>query len=699
MDLLTLRRTKAGNPRLFWVQQTRHSAHRHAGLRKGLLILTGILAGIFALILIFGVVLFVTKGSFIKGTVENIASARTGRTVVIDGPFRLYPDPHIRLHAEGISISNPDWAQADQFFQADLVDARLDLWKLLGGNLTFRLLRLDQSRLELERDAENRKTWVFDETAPPAAIDIPVMYDGRITRSTVRFRDAAADFGLTFRIAGFESDREGARGPLTLEGNGRVRRGDFKLQGVIHQPRDFFRQEPSQIELAIQAAGSAVRITGLLPSTSSLDEADLTISLSGRSLDEPFALIGVVLSPSRPYKLDGDLKIEDASAHIENLRGRIGDSDIAGRLSITWLEDERLFLDADLESKALHIIDIGPIIGIPPEQLEKTDKKPAPAEGAAPPRVLPKAPLEVKGLERYDARLRYRAASIRAPGLPLEDVRLNLTLDDRKLTLDPVAIDLAKGRAVGRITINARQAPIVTDYDIDLRDLRMSSFLKEAGLGGSDTSGIIRGRVDLVGEGPTVRQSLASADGRIALIIPQGELKLIAAHLAELDFGNLLLSLLGNSDKSTRIRCGLIAFTVKDGIAEADPILISTEETELMATGKVSFKDESLDLDFRGLSKDFSLVAGQSPIKIGGYFAAPVINPISGELAARTGAAVALGLLATPLAALAAFIDLGDQEKAACEPLLKGLPAAAEKRAREEREQREKQEKKGKKEK
>ena len=94
--------------------------------------------------------------------------------------------------------------------------------------------------------------------------------------------------------------------------------------------------------------------------------------------------------------------------------------------------------------------------------------------------------------------------------------------------------------------------------------------------------------------------------------------------------------------------------------------------------GGFSFKNESLDLAFRADGKKFSLFSGQSPIGINGYFAKPGIDVISPELIARGGAAAALGIAASPLAAVLAFVDVGDAKSAACGPVLAGATAAAQ---------------------
>ena len=98
----------------------------------------------------------------------------------------------------------------------------------------------------------------------------------------------------------------------------------------------------------------------------------------------------------------------------------------------------------------------------------------------------------------------------------------------------------------------------------------------------------------------------------------------------------------------------------------------------MLGRGGFSFRNESLDLAFRADGKKFSLFSGQSPVGITGYFAKPGINVISPELIARGGAAAALGIVASPLAAVLAFVDVGDAKSAACGPVLAGATATAQ---------------------
>ena len=94
--------------------------------------------------------------------------------------------------------------------------------------------------------------------------------------------------------------------------------------------------------------------------------------------------------------------------------------------------------------------------------------------------------------------------------------------------------------------------------------------------------------------------------------------------------------------------------------------------------GGFSFRDESVNVRFRADAKKFSVFSGQSPVNIGGYFAQPKLGIVTPQLLARGGAAVALGVVATPLASVLAFVDPGDARSAACGRVLAAAPAAAQ---------------------
>ena len=286
---------------------------------------------------------------------------------------------------------------------------------------------------------------------------------------------------------------------------------------------------------------------------------------------------------------------------------------------------------------------------------------------------MPDAPLAVESLGQFDAQIDYTAARIRAVKLPLENLHLGLGLDNRLLTLKPLAFDIAGGRLTGDIIIDGRRKPVQTDYDIRLSQVALSRLMVGFKVEDAGTTASMRGRLQLHGTGDTVQKSLATSDGRIALVFPAGTMWLRNIDLAELDVQNFITGFIGKRLKEPRkINCGVIGFTVKNGHAVADPILFDSNKAVFRGAGGFNFADESLAMSIEGDSKQFSLFSGQSPIGIRGWFADPHINPISGELLSRAGAAIALGVLATPIAAIAAFVDIGDAKSENCTPILAG---------------------------
>ncbi len=115
-------------------------------------------------------ILFITKGRFLKGPFERFASAQLERQVDVGGDFQLYFAPlNVKFYAEDIRIANPRWAREKQFFTAKRVDTRLSTLPLIFGRRILRFVDLDGARVALEWDNGNkRNSWTFgDPNRPP----------------------------------------------------------------------------------------------------------------------------------------------------------------------------------------------------------------------------------------------------------------------------------------------------------------------------------------------------------------------------------------------------------------------------------------------------------------------------------------------------------------------------------------------------
>ncbi len=414
------------------------------------------------------------------------------------------------------------------------------------------------------------------------------------------------------------------------------------------------------------AVETQVSVAGRLHQTDSIDGSDLRLTVRGRNLQSAFMLLGLVSPATRPYDVATRLTKNGGVYRFRGLNGRIGDSDISGAITAN-LAGARPLLTGDLSTRVLDIVDVGPLIGYSPARLDTPGGSVVTRTASGTPRVIPDAPLAIDQLKAFDAQIRYSAGNIRTGAAKLSGLVLDVDLKNSRLLLKPVAFNIFGGRLTSTIDLDARVRPVVTTYDISMSRVPLGQLLTSFDVAKSGTTASVFGRIHLTGKGDTMRKSLATANGRIALVFPAGTLWVRNIQLGKLDLQNYITAgILKKLKKPQEIRCGVIAFTVKDGISAADPVVFDTSRANFRGRGQFSFKDESLDLSVRGYSKEFSLFSGQSPVGIKGYFAAPSIRPISGQLLVRAGVGVGLGVATGGIGAILAFVDLGGAKNVNC---------------------------------
>ena len=113
----------------------------------------------------------------------------------------------------------------------------------------------------------------------------------------------------------------------------------------------------------------------------------------------------------------------------------------------------------------------------------------------------------------------------------------------------------------------------------------------------------------------------------------------------------------------------------------ARTLVMDTEAEKILGEGSVDLANERYALTLSAKSKKASVMALRGPILIDGSFKSPKIHPATGPIAVRVGTSVALGVAATPLAALLPLIDFGGATDADCRALMQDAKESVEARA------------------
>lgn len=655
------------------------TAHR-LPIRTPLAAGLSVLVSILGLIVLAWTILYVTKGRFLRPTFESVVGSLTNREVRVGGDFQLYFDPlDLKLVAQRMTISNPSYATRPYLFAADSIHTRIAPFSLIFGRRHARFLDLRKAAIDLEWDPQHRtNTWTFSESKGKP-VQFPIIDRATVVGTTLRYKDAKLQLLTDLKFESISSTGTRIDDSVRFSGDGVARATPFTVTGALLSPNETAARGRNQLILRARAAANVITVGGTLPSLADIEDVPLRTTARGANLATLLNIIGVVIPETRDYRLSANMvKSGDAYA-FTGLRGTFGDSDLAGKFTAD-ASGERLLLTADLATRTLDIIDAAPFIGYNPDTVAAKGAMAAAAEtGAAPARLLPDATFPVAAMQRFDAKVDWTVRTVRSRSIPISDVSVRLDLNRGRLALSPFTFAMARGNVASDILFDTRQRPTAARYDIRLAPTPLGRLLAGWGVEESGTSGTVRGRIDLDGRGDTIHDTLASSRGRIAFVLPAGTFWTRNVQLAELDIGTFVQKMFEDKLKEpVRINCGLVGFTVRRGVAAADPILIDTQKNVMLSRGGFSFRNESIDLAFRADSKKFSLFAGQSPVRIGGTFASPSFDAISPELIGRAGAGLGLAAVATPLAGILAFVDVGDAKSADCGPVLAGASARAQ---------------------
>ena len=647
-----------------------------------------VLLGMVATLFLAWLVLYVTKGRFLKHPFERIAGSLTGRQVSVAGDFQLYFDPlTIHFRAESLRISNPAFASRRDLFVTRRIDARIAPLSMIFGRRHFYRLDVDDGAVDLEwNPAHDRNSWTFGEKQGGKPLELPTIDRARVSGTTLRYVDPRMELRTDLAFRTITSSDAKIGDAVRFSGTGRVRATPFTLAGALLSPDATVARGQNKLVLSADAAHNHIDVSGTLPSLADIENVPLQVASRGRNVAELLDIIGVAVPLTRAYRVHAQMVKRGDTYTFTRLAGRFGASDIAGSFTVENRQP-RLHVGATLVTRRLDIIDAAPFIGYNPDIVaSKGALAAAAAAGAGPARLLPDAALPIEALKRFDADLRYKVGMVRSKNVPISNVDLTLDLTDRRLQLSPLTFEMARGRVASDIVLDTRARPARDRYDIRLAPTPMGRLLAGYGVAEAGTTGVVKGRLQLAGVGDSLHASLASAHGRIALVMPSGTFWTRNVQLAELDLGTFALKMFqGRLKEPVRINCGLIGFTVRDGIAAADPILIDTQKSVIVGRGGFSFKSEGLDLAFRADAKRISIFSGQSPVGLTGSFAKPGIEVVSPQLLERAGVGLGLAALAGPPGALLAFVDVGDAKSAQCAPILAARPATAQRTTRGER--------------
>ncbi len=616
----------------------------------------GTLAVLLGLVAVLGAAAVLLDASHFRGPLIRYFSARTDRQIRVEGTleghlFSLHP----RLVAERVAIGNPPWTPPGTTAEIQRLTLVLDLSTFLH-TFSIRSLEMQGATLHLARDLEGRANWQWTDPRKPGAEGSPFIRSLSVTNAHVEVQDVRRHLKFNGTVSARDVGTGVAR-PLRVDASGRLndRPVTFAVNGdplATASPRQAYR-----FAFGERSSGSLLVGRGSLPRPFDFREFEATFAAEGQDMRDLYFLTGVTLPDTGAYHLSGQFVRHDANFRFSDLQATSGQSDVRGTLDIAASSNPSR-IDADLQSERFRLSDLGTrAAGRAPE-----------SSAASQARLLPDIALHLEGLRLSDAAISFHGARVEAGSVSFHAVAAKVRIEHGVLKASPVTASFFdQGTLTGSLKLDATKELPAADLDVRVKDLPLGQ-LGRKDPGQAPLEGRLQGRFILKGRGVTVRRLAANADGNVTVVLPRGTIR---ASLAELAGGDLTRSLgLLGQDKQTDIRCGIASFEVHDGTMSSQTLVFDTDPVLITGKGAIHLDSEALDFVLNARPKRARLVRVRAPLTVRGTLAHPSIGIEKGNAVAQAGAAVALGVALTPVAALLAFVDAGLAKDADCGALI-----------------------------
>lgn len=636
--------------------------------------------GLLGLLALLVLIIALFDWNRLRPWVEEKATEALQRPVSIQGDLDVQWDwrdgwlPWPQISARNIVAGHPEGFQGEneRMAEVDYLNVSINPFPLFSRHVEIERLEIGDSRLVLERNLEDKNNWAYKrntDTEKEGEGWTVELQSVALRRVEVQVTDQLRKLDMRTRFNSLDTDAKDGYG-MDWESSGKFNdaevTGRGKVGGLLSL-RD--GSEPFPMQGEISFGETRMAIEGGMTAPKGVASLNVGLKLAGSSLSDLNALFGLALPSTPPFQTEGRLiGLLDRPERVwryEDFKGVVGESDLRGTVEYT-VRDPRPRLTGTLASDLLRFRDLGPLIGIesadqPGQKKKRDDPDKEPDRKQPPGKVLPVAKIGSDTWDVMDADVQFTGKRIlRNEDLPLDDIEAHVVLKDRVLSLKPLKFGIAGGTMTNTINVDGTSDQLRSELVMEARALQLKQLFP--GAESMDASfGQLHGDANLRGTGDSIASLLGTSDGEMSLALSPGTISRFLMEAAGLNVANaIFVKLFG--DEQIMVECLVADFAVKDGIVRTRAFVLETEDAVVTMEGQVSLKNETLDLDVRPENKTLRVLTLRSPLYAKGTFKNPDVGVQAAPVAARAGAAVVLGVLAAPLAALVPLLNVGTDD-------------------------------------
>ena len=577
------------------------------------------------------------------------------------------PWPH--LIANDVHVGNPAHMKQADMAAVKQFSFSLNPLGLLHHTIGIPVLRFDAPRVDLVRTDASHYNWVYkkEEKESKWKLDLERVV---LTDGVMRFVDAVTKADVTANVRTLANDpKYGISFEVGGSYNGAPVTGGGKV-GQVLSLKD--QNVPYPVQADMRSGPSRIAIEGTVTSPAKLKAVDLQLELAGRSMARLYNFTGITLPETPAFstsgRLRGELDREYGRWTYEDFKGKVGSSDIHGKLVYEGGKP-RGKLSGNVASNKLVFEDLGPLVGADSNASKKARGVEAVQPGG---KVLPVEEFRTERWKAIDADVKYAADKIvREKTLPISKLSAHLIMKDGVITLAPLDFGVAGGTLRSTIRLDGSGAAgntIAATAKVSARHIQIKQLFPTIEQMQA-TVGQVNGDAQLSATGTSVASLLGTSNGEVKALVNQGTISKMLLEMAGLNVGNMVLTKLFG-DKPVELNCLAADFDVKKGVMQSQVFVVDTKEAIINVSGNVNLGNEGMDLTVKPETKALRLFTLRAPLYVRGTFSDPDVSVDKKTLALKAGGAAALATIAAPVAALLPLINTGPGENSDCAKLV-----------------------------
>ena len=399
----------------------------------------------------------------------------------------------------------------------------------------------------------------------------------------------------------------------------------------------------NEVDILLSDSALYGSLRGDLGKVANFKGINLDVDLTTPAIDLLFSRLNLQSSVKKPASLSSHVSYEAGTFTFEKSELDINGDKIIGDLSLVN------FLDKSSRPKIMGKINVlnFNMLDLSSENNNKPESKPAD-------KFLSKTPLPYEFIEKTDLDLNLNIGRLRGNIFDLTNSTVKIRSNDGVFKLGPFKGQLSGGDAAFQVDINAKNRPTRTKMKVNIEGFNMAQAGAFRDAEQIESTGDAFLNFNLDTKGRTLASIMANANGGGALYFEDLLLKKGTLDLFTSDLFRKTLNAINpfkKKEKDTQINCAALAFKINDGLLTT-PFGVAAEATEYSVTGngKVDFKTEAIDLEFKTKVKKFLAINPLEKltglVKVVGEMTTPVVtlNPKGiFEIGATVGAAIATG--------------------------------------------------------